>query len=474
MDNFFGNLMMDIGLADDTPRRLERMVDAYCANSAAHAKVGNGIRTMLEASPDLRARTLECVGNGYLQQYGARYNGPGAASFSAEHRAINIPSTFRDPGSTGMLFTLGHETEHARSGAGTHYVRDTLHPAIQAKAREPGAEPRDYTGILEAFVQHTRAEEGRAHLGGFNAVASYVLSQEDHAPQDRLRAFHEACPERMGDFIARSKCGLHAEYDLRPGLSLADNGLLPYSPNNIEAMKGFYADKAALGEPYMNYRQYAIQQAALCIHDEENKRCVEDNQDRRYIIDGKHLQAHQGLGLPADGLFAINTLPDMPAWKEPLSLSTGVPSTSVPSIGAQANGPRPMMPLPTMSPQAGPGEHPLFAQALPLVAGLDGTCLPGDPQAVRNLAAALACAAHDQKLTAIDSVMLSHDGNGLIASQGQGPTGRNAGVDRRLAAATPEQDSLARLPPMQEATHQQTTGQTLPDMTEPGRRTATF
>ena len=74
------------------------------------------------------------------------------------------------------MFMLGHETEHARSMKGVNYGVTRLAPAIERIARSDGPGPRDYTDAINAFAERTRAEEGRAHIGGFNAIASYVIN----------------------------------------------------------------------------------------------------------------------------------------------------------------------------------------------------------------------------------------------------------------------------------------------------------
>jgi hypothetical protein len=423
-------------------KSLDEMLDNYAkGGTQAHRDTAATIKTLFEYSPDLKARTLEVVGDGHLRSYsdhGVQVGG--SASYHVHDRSIRVgPSLDPSRGENipmEKMFMLGHETEHARSLKGVNYAERTLVPAIERLADSPSAGPRDYTPIVAAYVERTRTEEGRAHLGGFNAVASFIMKHHTPEPGQVLRDLYEAHPARMGDFIAKTSDGVPATYALKPGLTIGDNGLLPYSEQNIAAMKIHYADKAQLGAAHMNYRQDSIEFVSGVVKQFENDRAERRMEDRDFIIDPSRLQAHPLLGLPEDGrLQAKGAIPILK-----LDLSDSLPPLR-PSSAAS-------VPL-----EAQPGDPPLFAQALAKVVEHHRTDkLSDDPQELRNLAASLAVAAHAQGLTRIERMILSADSTGVIVSQGDGAMRQNARVEGLEAMSTPEATSLARLPaPVQSA-----------------------
>jgi hypothetical protein len=309
-------------------------------------------------------------------------------------------------------------------------------------ASSDGPGPRDYTGVVQDYVERTRAEEGRAHLGGFNAVASFMREHHPSKPGELLQDLYEAHPGRMGDFIHKSSSGQPPDYVLKPGLTMDARGMLPYTPENVEAMKTFYADKAQLGPQQWNYRQDAIETAVDRIQSFEATLAQKRMEDRSYIIDPVRLQADPAHGLPADGLLLAKD----PHQIEELVLDDHerLVIEAGPSMQASSSSPTsPVLLVPA------PDDHPLFAQALTKVAELDARDHLGSPQEVRNLAAALASSAQEHGLHQIDSVSHSVDGKGLIATQGSDETAISARVEGLAAIATPESQSLGRLAPIE-------------------------
>jgi hypothetical protein len=421
-------------------KQLDRMLEDYGkGGTPGHKNVVEGIGIILERSPDLRARTLEVIRDGHLTSYSDQaVIGAGSASYQVSDASIKVAPRFGHTDREYMetMFMLGHETEHARSQKGVNYGKDELVPAIHRLADGPSAGPRDYTGIINDFAERTRAEEGRAHIGGFNAIASHIISETHPKREHLLRDLYEAHPGRMGDFINKTSDGVPATYALKDGLTLGRDGTMPYSPENIEAMKGYYADKAQLGAPHMNYRQDAIEFASGIVKNTEKAYANDNMEDRSYVIDPTRLKAHPALGLPGDGQLQANGAIKI----EKLDLGDLGPLVVSSSLPAVASSSTPVR----LGPQ--PGDPPLFVQALPLVVELSGKDKLGEPQELRNIAAALAVAAHDKGMDRIESVMLSHETGGVIASKGSGPTGQNAAVDGLTAMQTPESTSLAKLP----------------------------
>lgn len=476
---------------NDDERALDTMLDRYATGGAGHRDTVRGIRLALEASLDLRTRTLSAVHDGYVAEFSPQAVDGGAAAYNALHRQVRIPPDFdyRNGDMMGLIFTLGHEIEHARSNRGIHYPSAVLQPSIQGIADAPAADGvRDYTPALRAYVEHTRADEGRAHIGGFNAIASYVHEVESPGRAGMLRALYEACPGRMGDFIERRGQAPAHTYALKDHLTIdPDTGRMEYTRENINAMKVYYADHAQLGPERLNYRQDGIRFAWNLVHDAET-RAVDGEFDpvrREYRIDFAALLADgetitlprndaAALHPPADGApvvvnegVQILQLDDLDL-SEPLIVGPpGVPSQGAEAQIVQSQVAEPLVveplvaepriaeasvvrgseppPDPPQSHAVPAPEHPLFRQALALVEQQHLDTPLGESQERRNLAAALAVAAQERGMTAIERITPNLNGDGLIVSQGSAESRNNAGVSLEVGKATPEQDNRGRL-----------------------------
>jgi hypothetical protein len=424
-------------------KKFDRMLEDYRkGDTQGHRNVAEGIDLIMLKSPDLKARTLEAIREGYVRSYSdTPVIGAGAASYQVSDGSIRVAPRFDHTDGAYMetMFMLGHETEHARSMKGVNFAATQLVPEIERIARSDAPLPRDYTAAIDTFAERTRAEEGRAHIGGFNAIASYIINDKHPQSEHLLRDLYEAHPGRMGDFIEKTSANIPATYALKAGLALGRDGLMPYNEQNIDAMKVYYADKAQLGAPHMNYRQEAIEFGSGMVKHLEQGIAESRMVDRDYIIDPVRLQAHDALGLPGDGRLqakgAIQILQLDLGDLGPIMIHPAAPQPQPPANA----------PAVRLEPQQ--GDHPLFAQALTAVVDLHRRDkLTDDPQELRNLAAALSVSAHERGLHRIDTVTLSQDSTGMIASQGDGSTGINARVEGIRAMATPENVHLARLP----------------------------
>jgi hypothetical protein len=510
MSSWFKGATIALGLRDsDEQIALDRMLADYARQGRGHADTVDGIKLAMRASPDLKARMLEAVREGDLTGISDRVPGGGEAEYNAHAKTIGLRPGFdpREGDAVALIFTLGHEIEHARASKGVHYPSQVLEPSIRDLAREAHVGPRDYTPIVALYVERTRAEEGRAHIGGFNAVASYVRNLESPSRARLLETLHDACPGRMGDFIVRGGQAPAYTYALKDGLTIDPaTGAMAYSRENIGVMKVEYADRARLGEDHLNYRQDCIRFGWERVHAAETAQAQLRPDDRReYTIDFTALQTDRDavslrtapdtvLRPPADaapivvneGLPPMEQLPEglldgivlevvqVPALQQDPVGGLPPPALDQPAVDQpdppqpdqqQPSGPQPPdpsasslprvdPPLPEVAPssvalvEARP-EHPLFAQALRVVEGLQDSRSPetslGTPEERRNLAAALAFAAHDRRLEGIERIVPSVDGTGMIVSQGDGDLRRNADVVLATALRTPERESLERL-----------------------------
>jgi len=440
MADFFRGVQNYFDPSGKPERDLDRMLDAYAKGGKEHAKTADGMRTVMGLSPDLKERVLEAVRDGYISGFTPENPGDNAAAgYSARSRQMHIRPDFDGKGSSyaELMFAMGHETDHARSLKGQSHLQQMLHPLVAHIAEQPASGARNYTGAIELYVDTQRAEEAQAHIGGFNAMASYAMTYGKAPKGKELQTMYEIDPLRMGDFIKKS--GDPAQYALKDGLSVDANFQMPKTPENINAMKVYYADKMINGD-YMMYRQEAIQSGIELVGRIESIHAKANYEDRAYIIDPVAVRAHPSLNMPQNGQYEIKeAIPVMDLGAFGIDLS--VLDQSLPKK-SQASSSGPLDPA--------PNDHPLFAQALTKVAEYDGGGrLAASPQELRNLAAALAVEAEAGGIKQIDGVMLNKDKSGLIATEGSGFTSLNALVDMS-AKSVDEHVSLAKLTPVQQ------------------------
>ncbi|MBP6749433.1 MAG: hypothetical protein KA144_07330 [Xanthomonadaceae bacterium] len=423
----------------ETQKTLDGMIDNYGRSGGReHEDTAKSMRMAMQLSPDLRARLLEAVESGHLVAIDDRRVEGGAAGYKVANKTISILPVFNhgDEACIELMFQLGHEVEHARSRASLNYTERALIPSVTDLAGEgqPGG-TRDYTPIVQAFIENTRLEEGRAHLGGFNAVASFLLK---YGSGDRLLEHaYEHLPERMTDFIDRT--GEHGRYSyaLKPELVADKDGLLNLTDrHNWKAMAAQYADRAHVTDDGLNYAQECIKDAWRLIDSTENYHALNEKSDvaRAYTID------YASLGVDVSKLpFAAENTTQVRYGTEPL------PAHFLEGLSGPifSEAPEPISSLPL-------GTHPLFDEALSAVEALnEGTSL-GDAQARRNIAAALALSAGSQGMAHIGSVEFNDAQTHLIAmvfeKQNSAPEWADrAVVEKSVAEATPERHSLNAL-----------------------------
>jgi len=439
MADFFRGVQNFVDPSGKPQRDLDDMLDAYAKGGKGHKAAAEGMREVMMLSPNLKARVLEAVRDGYITSFSPENPGDNAAAgYNAHSRTMHIRPQFN--GSNGayaeLMFVMGHETDHARSLKGVGQAEMVLFPAVEKIAEQESQGPRDYTRAIESYVQAQRTEEAQANIGGYNAMASYALTHGGAKKGKELETIYELDPVRMGDFIRKS--GDPAQYALGGGLEVDKNFQMPKSDDNVEAMKGYYADKMINGD-YMMYRQEAIKTGVALVEAHEKTRAEHNLEDRQYVIDPRQLQAHASLNMPQDGRYEFKGAVKM----EVLDLDIDLSSLGPLVVEKQ-------QPSSSVSIVPTKDDHPLFAQALVKVAEFDASeKLDGSPQDIRNAAAALAFAAQERGMTQIESVMFNQDKSGIIASQGSGPSGLNASIVGS-AMSVDEGVNLAKLTPVQQ------------------------
>jgi hypothetical protein len=470
---------------------LTDLLNAYEAAQPADPAHGRAaLEHAIEASPVLKTKLQEAIAAGHLDSFRfvAADDGAGG-SYSPTEKSLNLNAgSFR--GEANLVFVLGHETQHALSLQGLAPAYDTaLTAAIAVRADNNSAPasraaPRDYTDVVRDVVEGTRREEAQAHIGGFNALASYVRHERhlDRAPT--TREMYETAPGRMSDFINVTGM-IWKDYTMKPGLAREADGTMALSDENINRMKVYYADKfpGTFGpNGLMDYRNQAIFNAWKEIHTAETgygqHRSIlaasaatgPDGQlapdyapvQHAYKIDFAALGASPAiLKFPAGGIvdvvdtnYAVATrLQSGAPMEDPeiQALRAAVDPTLTAAVARpdamRALGRRNAIDLPAEVDAPAP-EPALLQQSKQALATLGADGGLDDPKAFANAAAALAAEAQKSGLSSIDHVVKSTTGDRLIAVQGQDPAtpdARLAAVELAQAVKQPAEQSLQAL-----------------------------
>ncbi|WP_226468991.1 XVIPCD domain-containing protein [Luteimonas panaciterrae] len=449
------------------------------------------LRDAVNASPDLKAKLIDAISDGYLTKFTNEAAVPGAAAeYRVSTRDIKVPESALD-NKNDLIFLLGHENQHARSLQGIDYRQTVLKPDTLAISQSPP--PHDYTAPITALVERTRAEEAQAHIGGFNAVVSALTAEgKGTTPEDIYR--HN--PGRMRDFIDVGGVFPNLTYQMKAGLTQQPDGSLDWTPANVTAMKGYYADKipGSFGDNgLLNYRHDSVMEGWRLAHGYESVSLAGTNSTQNYTIDFTGMGINPGmLNVPnggPGGVGVISASDPIPNGMNPFAdfpTNAVVPRhTALTALGIP-HGPQPAVmppPLPTptitdsisslwnkvtgnaierLSPETpttpAPKEPPLFAQAIDGLGKLGKDSGVQSREEFLNAAAALAVAAEKNGLTSIDHVEKGSNGN-VFAVQGQdvaSPLAQRAHIEMGEAVQQPSQQNLSQLqPPPQVSTPEQ-------------------
>lgn len=247
------------------------------------------LKPVIESSPVLKGMLEDAFDHDYLRKFSfskERDGSGGAYSPTTQTMYLN-ESSYSDR--ANLVFVLGHETQHARSLQGREEPHLTaMRNAIAAQAEpggvlaqpQNGAHRRDYTAAIQGYVEGVRAEEAQAHIGGFNAYASYMEQRLGHRPSER--ELYDGLPGRMSDFIERTGVFPLQSYRMKEGLVRGEDGLLPSDAPTIDRMKGYYADKfpGTFGDNgLLDYRHQAIMTGWNMVQEAEQR--ITDNATRQ-------------------------------------------------------------------------------------------------------------------------------------------------------------------------------------------------
>ena len=425
--------------------KLEKILKEFQdANKTATEDPGKNLRELLDKSPDLKKRILDSVDKGHLEHFALLPSGANAGgTYNSGTKTIELPGHFLNKADTNktaaaeLVFVMGHEIQHSFNSTASTVATDAFKKEVDKIAKGPG--PHDYTDAIKGFIDNFRKDEAGAHIGGFNAIASQVLKDNPKLKDDQaaaLKAFYNAYPDRMGDFIERSGKAPDFKYELKPGLSLDKDMTMPASKENVEAMGTHYFGKPAsvsrLGvNGNQDYTNYYGDWAMGHIQRVEKR-----EQDAAKLADPKHVPPEVKVNLGELGL-------------QTGQLTNGLKYTDATPKKPIESGPD----APIEKPSARAG-HPLYDQAFQSLEKLN---LGVGSTELGNLAAAMAVKAQQDGLSQIDSVVKSAKGDGLIAVQGDSSSeaAKRSAVDRSDAIAQPSERNLEVLARQQVAPTQE-------------------
>lgn len=456
------------------------------------------LRDAVDASPELRDKLIQSVQTGYLTGFKNEATEPGAfAAHSVVERKIIVPESALED-ENELIFALGHENAHALNLKGVNF-REGIKQEIQGIATGP--QPHDYTATIKKLVDHTIQDEAQAHIGGFNAVVSALKHDGKQATPKNLYQFS---PGRMRDFIEVQGAHPNCEYQMKAGLTVDNKGFLPRTPENIEAMKGYYPEKmpGTFGaNGLLNYRHQAVMDGLTMVDTTERVVLIEatgvkvkeweDTQEAQfkaamtaasttqasggglvgvdykeadpaqivkdanlekseYKIDFGQLGVHPALldvsKLGQDGKITVtNPITNPQALPDiVVQRHTGLGQLKQEAEARQAALAHP--PQPQRSPPTGSPDEMQSKLYLEAIGGVRGINMPEakDRGQMLNVAAALALEAHKEGLTSIDKVVRGEKGN-LFAVQGDGPSPLRAHVNIAEAKQQPSEDTLVKL-----------------------------
>lgn len=446
------------------------------------------LRRAIESSPELRQNLLTAIGEGLLEGFDKGTSPGAAASYLPTTRTMSIPHP--DAGHPmELVFTLGHETQHALDAQGDHHLRRTFLPAIDAISRSV-ERPHDYTEALRGLIESSRESEARAEIGGFNAVVSAMRQAGMTVDAADIA---RTMPTWSKDFLRPD--ANDPQGHVWRGIARDADGTLPFSAANVDAMKVNYADDlpGTFGpNGLLDYRHKALLNGLDLIQSAEKLRYAEGirAQDAptapdamalrstsgdtvasipvidvsrppppdapvvtRYHVDFEALGANRALlNFPADGMVSVKdpVVPSFPPFQHDHPDFVVERAQALRNLGLPPDrerpqwvGPPPPPPIPV--PETLP-EHPLYRQANDGLARMGPLAALFDPDRRTDAAAALALSAAEQGMTRIDHVLPSRDGQGLFLVQGEDPAAPHAKRSRvEIADLAPAEHSLERL-----------------------------
>lgn len=242
----------------------QAVIDEFAGKpGVAPAQVAH-LKSTLEASPTLAEQFNAAVAAGHLRHLSLLPPAANAAgTYDGAGKTINLSGELLtsaasgQPGSRELTFVLGHELQHGFNHAATTAAYDAFGQHVKGIAQSH-APVHDYTSAVQALIAANRRDEAGAQIAGWNALVDQVRTAK---PDATLADVYKANPGRMADFILKDDTVSPPAFELRAGLAVEPQLRMAATAANVEAMGGYYFDKAGdvsgLGHNgNSNYRDY--------------------------------------------------------------------------------------------------------------------------------------------------------------------------------------------------------------------------
>jgi len=133
----------------------------------------------LRESSELNAMSTRATRQGDFVNFGLLPAEDSAAlgRYDRDRRTVRLSAAIFDPQPdvqntlNRLTDVFGHELTHALRGAEFRQYHAGFTDQVYKKAVSPQV-PRDYTALIEGYMERRRQEEALAEIGGLNAVAS--------------------------------------------------------------------------------------------------------------------------------------------------------------------------------------------------------------------------------------------------------------------------------------------------------------
>ncbi len=225
------------GAIENPEQRLSKILTNFESANSHDKKPDQRIRDAIESSPALKEQLLDASGEGYLTSISVKksLNGNAGGGYSkyGEGGEIKLPAKVIGDDKE-LLFTLGHEAEHARNKDKAIAAEEKFERSVAATIAAGGGR-LDFTQAIEDKINYHRDSEARAHIAGFNAVASKTLKDN---PKAQLGDIYDNFPEgRRDDFFeSRGKLKDGLRFDKASGSIVPD-------ADNVRIMGNIYFNK---------------------------------------------------------------------------------------------------------------------------------------------------------------------------------------------------------------------------------------
>lgn len=204
---------------------------------------GTVLRRIVTEMPKLEEHMLEAVGKGTLAGFRSSSRGQKTAGdYDPEDGCIYLRAAhLREAADStkhadGIRYTLAHEIQHALD-------KDAIvnqDAALRSGAERliAGGSPRDYTALLQKYLEASVQIEVEAEIAGFNAFADHVKSR---IPDATLHDLYEASPQNLRMYVDTNK-SLGVSYLPKEGLSIDEKLRIASTPENVSAMTRHFFD----------------------------------------------------------------------------------------------------------------------------------------------------------------------------------------------------------------------------------------